>query len=60
MQPEENTYCHYSDLPSPLAYMQTEEKQTEPKKENTQDELPTLLLAKNEETLKQSEPNAHA
>ena len=27
MNPEENTYCYYSDLPSPLAYMLTEEKQ---------------------------------
>jgi uncharacterized protein (TIGR03643 family) len=26
MNPEENTYCYYSDLPSPLAYMQEEEK----------------------------------
>ena len=25
MNPEENTYCYYSDLPSPMAYMQEEE-----------------------------------
>jgi uncharacterized protein (TIGR03643 family) len=31
MSSENDNYCYYSDLPSPLAYIKAEEKPTEPK-----------------------------
>lgn len=59
MHPEDNNYCHYSDLPSPMAYMQREEEEPETKKENSQQALPKTNEVKNEEISKRTNPNTN-
>ena len=56
MLPEENTYCHYSDLPSPMAYVPAEEKTGELKKEALLEILPTNDAMNAEEINKPSLP----
>lgn len=60
MHPEENTYCYYSDLPSPLAYMQSEENLTETKKEDVLNDLQKTQHLNSEEISKPSDPTTHA
>lgn len=60
MEPKETNYCYYSDLPSPMAYMQEEEELTETKKENSLTEFATETEVTNEDNPKQSEQNTHA
>ena len=60
MHPEENTYCYYSDLPSPQAYMQSEENLNVTKKENVQNDLQKTQHLNSEEISKSSDSNTHA
>jgi hypothetical protein len=60
MEPEDNTYCYYSDLPSPMAYMQAEENLNEPKQEGTSKELHATIPTNSEDIRKPIEPNTHA
>lgn len=59
MHPEDNTYCYYSDLPSPMAYMQAEEENVQVNKETLPEVLPSTKVLKNDENKEPLVKNTH-